>query len=259
MSRILIIKSNPATVTNVVIRDLGFDVLAAGASPFVELIDTEEIAEASASADLLALTMDDAFGAGSSTLILNDGVNDIAQSDISTFLQGVETEPRHNYSATMPPSASNDEDQGYSVGSEWIDTVTGNIYKCVDATNGSAQWTALGGSASVSGNEEAIKAEYDFSSPSPVIVGNLNIGDIILNTELEVDTEFDDPAATLAVGTIAVPGRFLGINENQPSVAKTYANPANFSITAAEQCRLTVNPGVSTQGAGRVVLTVRRA
>jgi len=261
MSRKLIIKSNPGTTANVLIRDLGFDVLGAGASPFVELTDTEEIAEASASADLRTLTTDDAFGADSSTLILNNGVDDIPQSQIDAFLQGIETEPLHNFNASGPPQLTDDVDKGYSAGSQWIDQSQNppDIYMCVDPAKGAADWQAIGGGMAASGNEENLSIEFAYNDASPKVAGILNPGDIVIESELEVITPFDDPAATLALGTIAVPGRFVGVTENQPDVANNYANSANFPITVAEQCRVTISPGTSTQGAGRVSVTVRRA
>jgi len=261
MSRKLIIKSNPATLANVLIRDLGFDVTFGGASPFVELLDTEEIAEASASEDLRTLTTDDAFGVNSSTLILNNGVDDIPQGDIDAFLAGIETEPLHNFDASGPPQLTDDQDKGYSSGSQWIDKsqVPPDIYMCVGAASGAAEWQAIGGGMAASGNEEALTIDFAFGDVSPKIVGILNPGDIVINSELDIITPFNDPAASLALGTIAVPGRFLGTNESQPDVGGNYVNQSNFPMTVAEQCRLTISPGTSTQGIGRVVVTVRRA
>jgi hypothetical protein len=83
----LIIKSNASQATNVQIRDVGYSILASGGS---ETLDTpEEIMEAQQSDYLRAFLVDDAYGVGSSTLILNDGLADIAQSDALNFLDTV--------------------------------------------------------------------------------------------------------------------------------------------------------------------------
>lgn len=49
-----------------------------------------------------------------------------------------------NNIATTNPSASNDNTQGYSIGSTWINTVTGVAYRCFDATTNAAIWVAMG-------------------------------------------------------------------------------------------------------------------
>lgn len=88
MSRIVIIKSNAVTVTNPLIADLGFDVPSGGGS--VTITNRFELDDISNSDSLVALATDNAFGAGSSTLIINDGVNDIAQADVADFLYNLE-------------------------------------------------------------------------------------------------------------------------------------------------------------------------
>lgn len=50
---------------------------------------------------------------------------------------------RNNYTATAVPGAGDDTDDGYRVGSEWLNTSTGKWYKCRAATAGSAVWDAL--------------------------------------------------------------------------------------------------------------------
>jgi len=81
---ILVIKSNPSQVTEVLIPDLGICVPAGGGS--VTLEDLDILYEAAQSADLVALSQDDVFGVGSSTLILNDGTADIDQNLTDEFL-----------------------------------------------------------------------------------------------------------------------------------------------------------------------------
>lgn len=51
--------------------------------------------------------------------------------------------PKWNYAAVAAPAAGNDNTQGYSVGSEWIDTALGDVYKAVDVSTGSAVWRKL--------------------------------------------------------------------------------------------------------------------
>lgn len=52
---------------------------------------------------------------------------------------------RNNFTATTDPTNTDDYTEGYRVGSIWINTTSGAIFVCVDATNGSAEWTSGGG------------------------------------------------------------------------------------------------------------------
>ena len=45
-----------------------------------------------------------------------------------------------NLSATTAPTANDDSDDGYSVGSTWINVTTDEAYVCLDATVGAAVW-----------------------------------------------------------------------------------------------------------------------
>lgn len=79
-----IIKSNASLGSDFLIKDLGFLIPNSGGS--VTLTEYEEIQAAQESEDLKAALIDDAFGAGSSTLIMNDGTSDIAQADAANFV-----------------------------------------------------------------------------------------------------------------------------------------------------------------------------
>jgi len=45
-----------------------------------------------------------------------------------------------NYNATSAPTTSDDESEGYRVGSMWIDTTNDEVYRCTDDTTGAAIW-----------------------------------------------------------------------------------------------------------------------
>lgn len=55
---------------------------------------------------------------------------------------------KHNLSASGPPSATDDSDSDYAVGSRWVDTTNGRTWECVDASSGAAVWVALSSPAS---------------------------------------------------------------------------------------------------------------
>jgi len=47
---------------------------------------------------------------------------------------------KNNYTAIIPPTINDDVDLGYDVGSVWIDTATGLLYRCLGNTDGDADW-----------------------------------------------------------------------------------------------------------------------
>jgi len=85
----IIIKTNPSQATDFLIRDLGFLVPASGGT--ITFTDIGNINAIKNSRNLRTYAADDAFGAGSSTLIINDGTNDISQSLIDSFLNATDT------------------------------------------------------------------------------------------------------------------------------------------------------------------------
>lgn len=63
--------------------------------------------------------------------------------DLVTSASGVVSVLKHNLSAGADPIGSNDNTQGYAVGSRWINTSTGAVFMCVDASTGAAIWALL--------------------------------------------------------------------------------------------------------------------
>jgi len=73
----------------------------------------------------------------------------------------------HNLTAATDPGVSDDGIAGYSVGSHWINTATGSVFICTDATNGAAVWSSTAGPGSdtsaihddVAGEIDAVSAK----------------------------------------------------------------------------------------------------
>lgn len=55
----------------------------------------------------------------------------------------------NNFSATTDPGVTNDLNQGYSVGSQWINQTANRIWTCNSAAVGAAVWVLDGGAAGV--------------------------------------------------------------------------------------------------------------
>ena len=102
------------------------------------------------------------------------------------------------------------------------------------------------------------EALFTFTTPTPLDFGALVSGDVIVDSDVVIETPFDDPAAMLSFGLQSSPGNILPIAAIDPSTAGTYNNGADFPVSGPDGFRLQIIPGASTQGSGRVVVSVRR-
>lgn len=84
----VIVKTNVLQGSSVLIKDVGVSIPASGGSE--TFTNTDEISQLQLSRDLRDYLIDDAYGVGSSTLILNDGTSDLAQTDALNFLATVQ-------------------------------------------------------------------------------------------------------------------------------------------------------------------------
>ena len=73
---------------------------------------------------------------------LFDGVSLQDQPDFiaAGFTPSQESDIYSNVSATLDPTSSNDQTQGYSAGSIWVNTSNGRAWICVSAATGAATW-----------------------------------------------------------------------------------------------------------------------
>lgn len=106
---------------------------------------------------------------------------------------------------------------------------------------------------------ETIIEDFTYLSPSVIDFGTLNLGDALVETRIEVDQVFDDPASMISIGPVSNPDSLLSTNETDPSKACTYSTQQSFKPTALDAMRLKISAGTSTQGAGRAIIILRRA
>ncbi|MCH7228145.1 hypothetical protein [Haloferula sp. A504] len=71
----------------------------------------------------------------------------VAHGHVQTLTPTQQAQARENIGipidkldGTTAPAAGNDETEGYAIGSLWIDTASGEAYRCVDASEGAAVW-----------------------------------------------------------------------------------------------------------------------
>jgi len=79
----------------------------------------------------------------------------------------VSQEFTNNYTATLPPTVTDDSSLGYEVGSKWVDLVKDEAYICTDSTAGAAVWglitsdqVPIGGILGWGGSTAAVPANY---------------------------------------------------------------------------------------------------
>lgn len=111
----------------------------------------------------------------------------------------------------------------------------------------------------ISADLRILRATFTFATASPLDFGTLVSGDEILDAEIDITTVFDDAAALLSLGQVSSPGNIFSTADVDTTKLGTYHVGENFLVSGADSIRLQNLPGTSTQGAGRVTLTVRRA
>jgi hypothetical protein len=141
----------------------------------------------------------------------------------------------NNYSAIANPGVNDDSGAGYSVGSEWIDTITG------------------------AANEEAVSVDFAYNDVTPVVLTTLNAGDKVIISEIKTTLVFDDAASFVRLGIPASPDLLMAATDSKVSRIGTYSSQQNKDILVGTTLQLIISPGASTQGTGQVIVTIRRA
>lgn len=108
-------------------------------------------------------------------------------------------------------------------------------------------------------SEGGVLVPFSFVDVSPVIVTSLKASNIVRDAEIVIETGFDDPLATLSLGTAASPGAILSSDKIVPSVICTFATDENYIAAVDETVILTLSPGTSSAGSGYILIHVRRS
>jgi hypothetical protein len=118
------------------------------------------------------------------------------------------------------------------------------------------RWILFGGV--VTPAVEYIKYPFTFLSATPQTVYTLITGEMVTDTELVIETVYDDNAATLSVGVAVDVELIIAIKGNDPTKLGNYGNNENYEFGVDTAILLTLAPGASTQGSGYVLLEVKR-
>ena len=104
-----------------------------------------------------------------------------------------------------------------------------------------------------------IRKDFAFNSPNPVTITGLVPGDLVVQVFMRITTAFDDPSATVEVGTTTAPDLyFAGGDSDLTLLNSIYTVSTMEESPLVDSAVITVNPAGSTIGAGTVLIVVHR-
>ncbi len=122
--------------------------------------------------------------------------------------------PYSKYDATTAPGVTNDLDEGYSVGSIWVDVTADNSYQAQDVTDGAAVWVSLDPDGA-GGGTVASSAEINTGTDNTKFVSpDALAGSYAFTKEIGWTIVDSDTAITVADGKQAavIPASMVGMN-----------------------------------------------
>lgn len=145
--------------------------------------------------------------------------------------------PKNNFSATTDPTANDDSGDGYSPGSQWLNTSTGDRFLCSNASVGAAVWQDVTGIAPEDLGSMAFEAAADYVLQSQI----QSIRQIPQNSKSE------DYTLVLADG-----GKHI-FHPSSDGSGRTWTIPANASVAFPVGTAVTF---VNQNGAGSISINI---
>jgi len=96
----------------------------------------------------------------------------------------------------------------------------------------------------------ALTAPFTYATSSPEVVQAVVPGQLITRAVVVIETAFDDPAASVTVGTTANPDLIFGPGDISTNTTDQYQEQDITPFNANDFLIITITPGTSTQGAG---------
>jgi hypothetical protein len=98
---------------------------------------------------------------------------------------------------------------------------------------------------------------FAFDSTSPLLLARVSSTARILRVGIEIEEAFDDAATTLSIGTSSNATLFQNTSQNIPTVLGYYETAPLYEMSSADEVRLYITPGASTQGRGYIYVEVQ--
>jgi hypothetical protein len=185
------------------------------------------------------------------------------EADVSSYAgiplinNGATSQLKMNLGATAAPGVGNDNTQGYTVGSRWVNIQTGTEYVCVNTTTGAASWiaTTTGGSSGASAlidltDVDAAASTQNFVLATPSSGTGAYSGRLLAASDIPAI-----PASKITSGTLPLTQGGLGVNANAFSGIPLITG----STTVNLKCNFTAttDPAVSDNSAFGYVIGSR--
>jgi hypothetical protein len=105
------------------------------------------------------------------------------------------------------------------------------------------------------GTEIASTVAFSFTTGT-LVLGAIAAGARFTRAAVVIDVAFDDPGASIQLGTSASPGLLLDVGSSRPSNPGQYDSDALVVVPAPDVLVLTVSAGTSTHGVGLLLYKV---
>jgi hypothetical protein len=187
-------------------------------------------------AGAVVVVLEGTANAGTAWRCENADEPDIGTDDITfAAFGGGGSGPLSNYTATADPTATDDDGDGYEVGSRWVNTSSGEEFVCVDASTGAAVWT----STTAGGGSGSITVEESDGSPSvnPVDTIKFHVDDFDVTDNADgsvtVTTNEPDAAAHVSDSSDAHDASAISYDPSTSGLSATDAQAAIDELAAA--------------------------
>lgn len=124
-----------------------------------------------------------------------------------------------------------------------------------DGLNESLQ---IASTATATANDEDIVVPFTYLSGASISITTLTENATISKVRTFIETVFNDATATLSVGLAGNEEILQATNENDLTSIGSYESWAERDLVVGNELQIFLSAGTSTQGSGRVVVTISR-
>jgi hypothetical protein len=104
---------------------------------------------------------------------------------------------------------------------------------------------------------ETVQVPFSFATPSPLVLQAVTPGQIVNRALVRIVVPFNDPAATIELGTSAAPGSILATSDINTGLDGQYETDVIVIFSVGDLLLLTLSPGASTQGSGMLLYKIK--
>ena len=99
-----------------------------------------------------------------------------------------------------------------------------------------------------------VKVPFNFDTTSPRNIAVVPANAVVTEINIVINVPFDDPTATLEVGTVANLNQLVNANDVVTTIAGTYVTMPGKLYPSDTHVILTISPGSSTTGNGMLII-----